>query len=510
MSGSVRPSTDGGPPADREEAGGPSDREARLARVALIGVGMAYAAVQLVVVGIWRAPGWDESVYISQVMPDTEAVLFHAWRARGLPLLIAPFALTGSVEAIRLFLTVASATGAAVAFWVWVPLIGLAAPVAAFGFSFSWLALFSGSDVMPNLWAAILGLAAAGLAGRAIEGGRTRERVLAGAALFATALVRPTEAIVVAGAIGLYVLLFRRTSWLVLRPLAIGLVAGWLPWLIEMSLRFGGPSGAVSEAGAGNHFSPAQGYQQLIWHLSYTTSNRRGDVPAAGALWWGILLVMGSLALARGSKGPGRTASMLASFGGLALGAEYIVFVSHEASRFLLPAYAFASVAASVGVVSLLRGKVVSRVAGALVLALAVPWAVWQGAVADRVELRKSARLASYPVVGKELRRAVRGRPCAFVSSRAYPMIQLASGCEGEDIRRRRGPSPAELERLLAELPKQLYVVLPRKAGKRSAARVLAPVRVRLPKLTWFIYPVSELDPRRLGRNEPAADDRAS
>ena len=52
---------------------------------------------------------------------------------------------------------------------------------------------------------------------------------LAAVMLGVMALVRPTEATLVAGAIGLYVLIVRRTSWRLVLGLGLGLMLGWLP-----------------------------------------------------------------------------------------------------------------------------------------------------------------------------------------------------------------------------------------------------------------------------------------
>lgn len=487
--------TDRVPSGDPREAERHASREERSARVVLVVVGVSYLAVQLTLLPADRAPGWDESVYLSQVMPGAETVFFDAWRARGLPLLIAPFTWTGSTEAVRLALMTMSSLAMTASFWVWVPLIGLAAPVAAFAFSFSWLGLVNGSEVMPNLWAAILGLATVGFVGRSVEDGRVRHGVLAGLTVCVAALIRPTEATVVAGTIALYVLLFQRRSWRVLEPVGIGLVAGWLPWLIEMSVRFGGPVDALREAAMG-HFGSAQTIENVIRHLSYTGGNLQGaEVPTGGALWWGILLAMGAVAFIGGVKGFHRTASLLASLGTLALGAEYLVFGSAAAPRFLLPAYAFGSLAAAIGAVSLIRRDVVSRVLGTSVLALAVPWAIWQGAVAEQIGMKKSILNEAYRVVGLELHELVRGRPCAFVSPRGYPEIQIASGCEGEDIVDPGGPSPSEFGRLLVKRPKLVYVVLPRKASPRSGLGSLSAAEIPTGKRTWFIYPISGLAP---------------
>ncbi|HYY08994.1 MAG TPA: hypothetical protein VFA25_10375, partial [Actinomycetota bacterium] len=124
----------------------------------LIAIALLYVTAQLVALPIDRPPLWDESVYLSQVTPGSNAIVFLASRARGITLLIAPVTLLGgSFTAVRVFLLLASATATAVAFRVWIPLIGLAAPVGAITYCFSWLALLNGADIFPNVSSAILG-----------------------------------------------------------------------------------------------------------------------------------------------------------------------------------------------------------------------------------------------------------------------------------------------------------------------------------------------------------------
>src|SRR2546427_752943 len=93
------------PAAQAEAAAGPSAQEQTLARRFLLVVGAGYLLAQLVLFSYHRAPGWDESVYLSQVMPGAQAFFFAPSRARGIMLLIAPAArLGGTVGAVRLSL----------------------------------------------------------------------------------------------------------------------------------------------------------------------------------------------------------------------------------------------------------------------------------------------------------------------------------------------------------------------------------------------------------------------
>ena len=480
------------PAGGSERSRGYPAREQALAWRALFAVGVAYLVAQVALISLSRPPGWDETVYLSQVMPGADALEFLAWRARGITLLVAPVTLLGgSVRDVRLFLMVASALTMVATFRLWIPLIGLAAPAAAVLYSFSWLGLLSGTEVMPNLWAGLLGLATAGLIARRLEGGERWHAVLAAAVLAVMALVRPTEATVTAGAIGLYIVVCRRTDWRLLFGLGLGLVLGWLPWFIEMSIRFGGPMNALDEA-AVEHFAKASVAQNVVLHLA-STDGRPAGSPAAfgGVLWWSLLVIPAIVAIARAPRSTDRVVAILACFGALALATEYLVFVSALAPRFLLPAYAFASLPAAIGLVTLLRGGVVSRVAGVLVLVLMIPWAIWQGDVAGRFQDKRMISTLAFRDVGLRLRELADGRPCSFMSPHGYPQISFTSGCDGSDLLRPSGPKAAELEELRRD-GEELFVILKRAAPATSPLSSLDPVRVAGPGRTWFIYHVTE------------------
>jgi hypothetical protein len=477
------------PAAQTETATGPSAREQTLARRFLLVLGAGYLLLQLVLFSYHRAPGWDESVYLSQVMPGAKAVLFAPFRARGITLLIAPAAkLGGTVGAVRLSLVFLSTAILTATFWVWIPVVGAAAVAAAALFGFSWLGLVNGSEVYPNLWAALLGLAVAGLVARHLADGRRWSGVLASALLGVMALFRPTEATVAALALGAYLLVSKRASWRLLLALGVGLAAGWLPWVVEMSLRFDGPLSALREAGTA-HFAVVSIGHNLIRYLAYTDGRvlepASNTVPLAGVLWWGWLIAMAIVAFARSRIYRG--AVLLCSLGAAAFALEYVVFVSALAPRYLLPAYAFASVPAALGVVSLLRGGLVPRVGGAIAVFLVIPWAIWQGSVADRFAAEHTQDYAEPQVVGQSIRQLANGRPCALLSERWYPEIALAAGCGGDQLASH-GPTVAQLEELSTG-GQLVYMVLDKPAKPNSPLGYFTPVRsLQTGTRKWFIY----------------------
>ena len=461
-------------------------REQVLARRALIVLGIAYLAAQLVVVGTDRAPRWDESVYLSQVMPDMEGLYFEPWHSRGITLLVAPVtSLGGALTGVRLFLMVLAAAATTAAFRLWVPLVGLAAVVAAAVFSFSWLSLLSASEVMPNYWASLGLLATAGLVVRRLHGGPVRDVVFAAVGLGAVTFVRPTEAIVFAAAACAYILVFRRSSWRVFAAMGLGAFVGWLPWLVEMSVRFGGVSNAIREAERGGHFVLAPVGANVVRHLAYTDGGADG-ILLPGAIWWALVVTVSVAGLVWGATRAARASALFCSLAALVFAVEYLAFVSFLNARFLLPAYAMASVPFGVGVASLLRGRRPLRVGGGLVLASMIPWAIWQAGVANRA----ADEISTGPVrVGATIRGLTGPTPCSFVSPLAYPKIAVSSRCQGARWRRGKTPTAADLE-ALHRPGTRLFVVLLKEAPEASPLSELTPTRVHGPDRTWYVYEV--------------------
>jgi hypothetical protein len=472
----------------QEEPESHTGRERALALGLVVAIGVVYLVVQLVFIPRDWPTSWDEAVYLSQVTPGMDGLFFNAWHARGITLLVAPVtSLGGSVSDVRLFLTVLSAIAVTLTFRLWIPVVGIAAALAAFVFCFSWQGLIPATEIKPNYWGALLGLATAGLVARRLHGDRVRDLVLASVVLGAMALVRPTEATVLTGAIGAYVLVFRRTSWRDLFPLGAGLFLGWLPWLIEMSVRFGGLPGAVREAGKEHHFGLVPVGENVLLHLRYT-DGKFGESAIPGAIWWGVLVLMVAVAIARGVTKSDRAAALLCAIGALALAAEYLVFVPALTYRFLLPAYAMASIPFAVGVSSLLRGRTPSRVIGAVVLLLTIPWTIWQGAVTAE-QAPKVNRGAAGPVrVGTAIRRLAEGRDCLVLSQRAYPQVAYAAGCSG-DFAKFRVLTVERLEHL-AESGRAVFVVRIREAPEDSPLGSIEPVPALAAFSSWFVYEI--------------------
>jgi hypothetical protein len=212
----------------------------------------------------------------------------------------------------------------------------------------------------------------------------------------------------------------------------------------------------------------------------------------AGIAWWVVLGALVAFAIARAPR-PERSVSVLATIGALGLAGEYLVFVSGTAARFLLPTYALASIPAGVAIITLLRGHGIPRPAGrvmaALVLLLLLPWAIWQGMVADRYLSKRLRSTAAFASVGDTLRRLANGRPCSFQSPHGWPTTQFISGCVGADLVRPGGPTADELDELRAG-DHPVFVILKRTPPRWSPLETRTPIPVEGPYRPWFVYAV--------------------
>jgi len=426
----------------------PPDSEIAVARRLIVVIGLAFLITQLLAFSLDRPAGWDEAVYLSQVTPDGAPLPFTPYRARGITFLAIPvLQLGGSLAQLRLFLAVASAAALTASFRMWAPVIGFGAVATALLFAGAWPTLFYGSELMPNLWVALIaGAATAVLARRiAVRAGRSDELV-AGGLVAVAALIRPLDAVVLTAALVLLPIAMRRAtlSWTV--HLVLGLVAGWAPWLVEMTARFGSPGEAfaaaarMSPAGRWSLFGNARQYLALSDGPTIGSTVAH-DIPVTGLLWFigmAILVVLGVRAAARRSVLPSLVVPTAA---GIALAAEYIVFTDARAPRFLLPALALIAVPAGLGLVTIVAGigtRVGSdpvRFAGRAVASiLVIVWAIAQLGIAAGVEADAADQRASAQRAGLEVRGLSAGEPCHVYSEGSFPIVGFAAGCRAAPL----------------------------------------------------------------------------
>ena len=414
----------------------------RVNRLLLFAVVLGFAGLSLAVTDLHRYLAYDEAIYLSQVYPGP-ALPFTAPRSRGLPILLAPLGWADApLPVIRGYLLTVNAGLMYLGFNAWLPVLHRRAVAAAAVFAVAWLPIFYSTEAFPNLPVAFGALAAAGYLARYLtrstndDVGSRRALIACGLALAGTALVRPAEASFLTAGLAV-VALTPRPRELAVRwaALAIGLLIGWLPWLIEAQVRFGGPAARLRAASAnvGGGFHP----ENLKYHLGYTDGPLggivRGGIPRLGELWWLILViaVLGLLGrVVAGRGGSLERAGVIAAAGGIAAAVEYLFFTQVLEARFLLPAYALLTVA-MVAALPRLSGPSAPRLAAAgSALALFAVFAHWQTGVAQRIEVQQvhdrllAARLA-------DVIRRQGGRPCFVASDLAFPVIAFETGCRG-------------------------------------------------------------------------------
>jgi hypothetical protein len=324
-----------------------------------VAVGVAFTAAELLFVSPRMGLSWDEAVYVSQVSGHAPAAWFDPARARGVPLLVAPVAaLTGSVAALRVYLSVACGLGLTGALWTWRRLrpawvLGLAGVL----FGGLWVAQYYGPQAMPDMWSALGGLAAVGCF---LRGGHKALAGLGASMAFVT-LVRPGDAVYLAVPLLVAAILVWR-SWPRAIVVAGGLVAGGAEWVVEAYARFGGIASRLHAAGAeqggfGLHFALPDELRALNGPTLCRPCTVGVRYPELD-LWWFLLPVLVALAVvaARRAGGPGLSSVVLPTVCGLCVAAQYLFMINYAAPRFLLPAYALLAVPAADGLAFLVTG----------------------------------------------------------------------------------------------------------------------------------------------------------
>jgi hypothetical protein len=340
---------------------------------------VAFTAAQLAFVTPRMGLSWDESVYVSQVSGHAPAAFFDPARARGVPLIVAPVALlTGSVAALRIYLSVLSGVALAVALWTWRPLrAAWVLALAGVIFGGLWVAEYYGPQAMPDMWSAFGGLAAvgcflrwargAGVAGAGagpgpgVAGaGRSAGWALGGLGVsvgFVT-LVRPGDAVYLAAPLVVAAAGWR--SWRPVAAIACGLLAGGAEWVIEAYVRFGGITSRLRAAGAeqggfGLHFA----LPDELRALNGPTLCRPCVIGVRDPgldLWWLALPLLVAAGIIAARHAGQLATGLLPAVCGLCLAAQYLFMINYAAPRFLLPAYALFAIPVADGLAVAITG----------------------------------------------------------------------------------------------------------------------------------------------------------
>jgi hypothetical protein len=474
----------------------------------LVLVGSAYVAFELVCFSIRRAASWDEAVYLSQVTPGMHELPFVASRSRGITLLVWPvLQFGGTLPVVRLFLAVLSAAALAGAFVPWVSVISFGAPIAAAISCSTWVALFYGSEVMPNLWVALLAVASVGLVGRLmIHREQPWDLPLASLLLALMGMFRPPDVIpiviaMIAAGIWAGAMSVRRMALLL-----AGAIAGWVPWILEMSYRFGGPLQALDKGGTTAHVSTASLASRLIQHLAVSDGPLIGPVvdphvSFAGIAWWATLSLLAIGGVVGARRSPLLQPLCAALLAGIGVAVEYLIFVNSVAPRFLLPTWTLLSIPAAWALCTLYASVRKHWARVMLVATLVVAWIATQVHTANRIEAQVEVSRGAFEDVGMSLRRLAGDRFCSFASVDGFPQIAFASGCDGRRFIEQSQRSVQVLERRMA--PGHLAFVITHSAlgPETSSTRACLVLTLELPPNSYWL--IHELDPR--GRQGCAA-----
>jgi hypothetical protein len=413
-------------------------RQIRRPAVLLAGVAVLLVAIQFTV-KVWRGGvGWDEALYISQVSPRLPASFLDAPRARGITYLIAPAEwATGSLTLLRAYLAVLSGVAIVAAFWPWLALTSRRAvvPLAALLFGSLWITQYYGSEVIPNFWVAVAGVAMAGWFLRYGDaGGRTAFiGLVAGGAV--AALMRPGDAFWIWLPLLVAALIVRR--WrrpTVILALVAGPVLGTAQWIIEAFTRFGGPLERLrqsSDIQGGMGWDP----RGILYELHALNGPLQCRPCGTGVehpglvLWWLVLplLVMGGLLLT--ARDHRSTPAVVAAACGLSAAVPYLFLLGYSAPRFLLPAYALLALPVAECLAGVPSRFPRARVPLAALIAVAVVAQVGSQQLQLVTAARDNAvqrRMYSRGAAG--LRRLGLHAPCMLSGPRAVP-IAIYLGC---------------------------------------------------------------------------------
>lgn len=433
------------------------------AQAGLVLVGLLFFAVQIILVPRPFGLSTDEVTYLAKVDPAVPELYWTPPRAWGMAVLAAPIAVfSPGLQVIRLYFGLLASVGLVAAFWPWLrvmhPAVG---PVAALVFSTTWFTVFFGSLVMPNLYVGLGAVAAVGLFLRAVQAPTWWRTALVGTGAGFIALVRPTDSVLVLAplfACGLVASRLRRPG--VLGAVAVGGLLGWLPWIAEAYLRFGGPlarlQGAESAGPRGLRLSPSNLliYPRLLdGYPSYccygASPAEAGPVSVLFTTWLIALLALALLGLGLSARQHRFLEMLVAWLPAALLAAFYLLLPAFTTLRFLLPVFALLALPVATALIYLPTASDGARRRVATVLVAAVLFAH------IAVMLPKAERVLD--VIGKgraehmrtadALRPIVSGRPCLLMGVGRATSFYLGCSWQAGRPTHRRPPRVAEAQR---------------------------------------------------------------
>jgi len=430
----------------------PVDETERRAGFALAAVGVAFFALQHVLMRRSLGLSLDESNYLAMVNPAVPELYWSEVRAWGMPMLAAPVGVFDpSTAVVRLYFSVLSSVALVAAFWPWRRVLHPAvAPLGALLFATTWFAVFFGLLVMPNLYVGLGAVAVTGLFLRAVDT-RTRRHTLAAAAAAAfVALVRPSDSVLLVApvvAVALAVPRFRRVPQVL--ALGAGVAVGWLPWLVEAFLRFEGPlarlRGGNSEGlrgGVAPNLTNLLTYPRMldgrpVYCCYGGPAAEAGPLHIVYASWFvgiPLLAVLGLVVAARHRRLP-ETLMVLAP--AAVFSAFYMLLLTFAGVRFLLPILALVSLPVALGLVGMVAAATARRravAAGVVAVAVTAHLALTI-VTAERRFPAYAAQRADAVRIADAARPLVAGQPCVVVG-RKTQAISYYLGCRPQSVTR--------------------------------------------------------------------------
>ncbi len=325
---------------------------------------LAFTLAVLLFTPLRMSLGWDETVYASQISKHVPAMQWSAERARGVSLLVAPVTLlTDWAVVLRVYLALLAGVGLFLALLAWRGLKP-AWVLALSGLIFGGLGITQllASQLFPNFWIALGGLAAVGLFLQGLtEGMRPRlVLILLALAVAFTALMRPVDAVFISVPLmaAAVVQLARRSmvrrSIGLLIAIIAGLAVGGGEWLIESYIYFKDPFTrlhASARVVGGTKFDPVNS-------LRIINGGRDSSVkfyPGVSGwshprllVWWFAFLVLALLGVYVASRARGWLFAVVPAACALSVYVLYALPVRDNA-RYLLPIWALLSVPAAEG-----------------------------------------------------------------------------------------------------------------------------------------------------------------
>jgi len=305
-------------------------------------------------------------------------------------------------------------------------------------------------------------------------------------------IVRPTDSVLVLAPLFACALAVSRWRHLkVLGAIAVGSALGWLPWIIEAYLRFGGPLARLS---AGETAGPGGLNPRIANLLIYPrlldgtptfcctggTPPDAGPVPLVLTGWLVAFLLTASLGVVCAARQGRLLEIMLVGLPALLLAGFYLLLPRFTTLRFLLPVFALLSLPVALALIHLVLMRSGGwRKAAAGVAAVALTAHVGLMLVKAERQLDQSGRVrASQIEIADAVRPLVEGRPCLLVAPRNETQaIAFHLGCDAQTAGMSKRP-PTRVSR--AQADGQVIVAVlrsPPRPGSYMASWRTVPVR---------------------------------